>query len=83
MTTEQRQQLETAIGGYLSSARNPCGVEFYHEPESDTPWRIADDHAEESYATFEDLLAATADWKRAFDADEAFEATQEQLGLSD
>jgi hypothetical protein len=64
MTAEQYNQLTTAIGPYKS---DPCGVEFYYDSGESLPWRIATDQANESFATFDELLETTKSWKKAFD----------------
>lgn len=69
LTAQQETELNAAIGKYRASGTNPCGVCFYFDETEEKPYRIADDHASESFDTYEELLEAASDWKDAFDAE--------------
>lgn len=62
-TTQDRiHEIETALGTAAASRTNPCGAAAYFDAVAEKPWRIADDSCGESYATFEDALAAAPKW---------------------
>ena len=63
MTIQDRlNAIEFALGVAAASDDNPCGAVAYHDDGEAKPWRIADDSCGESYATFEDALAAAPKW---------------------
>lgn len=62
ITKEQETQLIAAVGESYCTDSNPCGVCFYYDADSKTPFRIADDHAGESFATFAELLESAKSW---------------------
>jgi hypothetical protein len=63
-TEQQLDQLEMATGNQCSES-NPCGCSAYYDQGQKKPWRIADDHMSESYATFEEALADAPSWNPA------------------
>lgn len=62
ITKEQELQLISAVGSAYCTTDNPCGVCFYYDLDSKTPFRIADDHHSESFSTFDELLSCAKDW---------------------
>lgn len=62
ITMDQEQQLIAAVGSAYCTDSNPCGVAFYYDIDTPTPFRIADDQHSESFATFAELLACAESW---------------------
>lgn len=59
-TEELIERIELAFGEYVCSEDNPCGCKAYFDDgDEEHPWRIADDHAAERFATFRSI-AVTA-----------------------
>ena len=63
ITAEQVAVLNRAVGNRLCTHGNPTGVSFYYDLDQKKPFRIADDQYNESFATYEELLAACESWE--------------------
>ena len=71
ITAEQISALNRAIGNRRCTQGNPTGVSFYYDLDQAKPFRIADDQYGESFATYEELLAACEEWEFSDEAAEA------------
>ena len=62
---EALKQIEAAAGDYVASGENPCGLCAYYDEGEPKPWRIADDHASERFATPGEAIAGAEAWAEA------------------
>ena len=60
-------QLQSMLGKAGVSSNNICGAVAYYDKGSAKPWRISDDHASDSYATFEEAKKDVASWIAALE----------------
>ena len=59
------KQVEDALGSYLCTDAQPCAAFAYYDEGEGNPWRIADDHDSERFATFEEAIAGAEAWAEA------------------
>lgn len=59
------KQIEAALGDYCVSNSHPCAAAAYYDEGNAKPWRIADDHTSERFATLEDAIAGAEAWADA------------------
>jgi hypothetical protein len=67
ITAAQEAELVAAVGSAYATASNPCGACFYFDADAERPFRIADDQCGESFASYDELLAAARSWPRGED----------------
>lgn len=58
--------IEAALGEYLASDDQPCAAYAYYDEGEAKPWRIADDHTSESFATLDEAITGAEAWAEAF-----------------
>jgi len=58
--------IEKALGPALCSDTNPCGAVVQYIAGDEKPWRIADDHTSEAFASLASALAAAGEWAEAY-----------------
>ena len=63
ITAAQVAAINRAIGERITTQGNPTGVSFYYDLDTEKQFRIADDQYNESFATYEELLAACESWQ--------------------
>lgn len=63
---EELKRIAEAAGDYAASDHNPTGLVAYYDEGAALPWRIADDHATEVFATAEEAEQAAEAWAEAF-----------------
>lgn len=61
-------QIEVALGDYLCTDDQPCTACAYYDEGEEQPWRIADDHTSERFATLEEAVAGAEAWAEAMEA---------------
>jgi hypothetical protein len=59
-------EINEALGDTVAIHESPCGTVAYYDEGETLPWRIADDHASESFATAEEAVIAAAAWVDAY-----------------
>ena len=56
------KQIEAALGEYLCTNDQPCAAYAYYDESEEKPWRIADDHTSERFATVAEAVVAAEAW---------------------